>query len=189
MSKKNFHSVTTGKKALQYGAAHGIGSFKNRARRENSDNARKEKIMSYYHKCPDCGANLDPCEKCTCTKGKEGHQSIPNAFEKETPTTAESLSGYGFDFDANLAATLWHEAYGHAPTKGNMSFLEANAVYAAAAYQTGVEGGKLSDLFPYITESAPAAGTAETRSNSPKATTPCGNDSTPGAGLQEGKSV
>lgn len=26
--------------------------------------------MSYYHKCPSCGANLDPGEKCDCQKGK-----------------------------------------------------------------------------------------------------------------------
>lgn len=23
--------------------------------------------MSYYHTCPDCGANLDPGERCDCT--------------------------------------------------------------------------------------------------------------------------
>lgn len=24
--------------------------------------------MAYYHTCPDCGANLDPGEKCDCEK-------------------------------------------------------------------------------------------------------------------------
>ena len=24
--------------------------------------------MPYYETCPDCGANLDPCEKCDCYK-------------------------------------------------------------------------------------------------------------------------
>lgn len=26
---------------------------------------------SYYHTCPDCGANLDPGERCDCTKATE----------------------------------------------------------------------------------------------------------------------
>lgn len=26
--------------------------------------------MSYYNICPDCGAHLDPCEKCDCQKDK-----------------------------------------------------------------------------------------------------------------------
>lgn len=26
--------------------------------------------MPYYHVCPDCGANLDPGEKCDCQKIK-----------------------------------------------------------------------------------------------------------------------
>ena len=31
--------------------------------------------MAYYHTCPDCGANLDPGEKCTdCNKNKEEKQ-------------------------------------------------------------------------------------------------------------------
>ena len=28
--------------------------------------------MSYYNKCPECGANLDPGEECSC--GKEGEK-------------------------------------------------------------------------------------------------------------------
>lgn len=26
----------------------------------------RNKIMAYYYTCPDCGANLDPGEKCDC---------------------------------------------------------------------------------------------------------------------------
>lgn len=26
--------------------------------------------MSYYHACPECGLNLDPCEICDCRKEK-----------------------------------------------------------------------------------------------------------------------
>lgn len=26
--------------------------------------------MAYYNKCPECGANLDPGEKCTCNRDK-----------------------------------------------------------------------------------------------------------------------
>ena len=26
--------------------------------------------MAYYHTCPDCGANLDPGEKCDCQTNK-----------------------------------------------------------------------------------------------------------------------
>lgn len=28
--------------------------------------AGNKQTMSYYHTCPNCGANLDPCEKCDC---------------------------------------------------------------------------------------------------------------------------
>lgn len=34
--------------------------------------------MSYYHTCPDCGANLDPCERCNC---KEKAASEAGTFE------------------------------------------------------------------------------------------------------------
>ena len=28
--------------------------------------AGNKQTMPYYHTCPNCGANLDPCEKCDC---------------------------------------------------------------------------------------------------------------------------
>lgn len=31
--------------------------------------------MPLYKICPNCGANLDPCEKCDCQKGKEGRHN------------------------------------------------------------------------------------------------------------------
>lgn len=29
--------------------------------------------MAYYRTCPDCGAHLDPGEKCDCKDEKEEH--------------------------------------------------------------------------------------------------------------------
>ena len=29
--------------------------------------------MSYYHTCPLCGANLDPCEKCDCENERRAY--------------------------------------------------------------------------------------------------------------------
>lgn len=39
--------------------------------------------MPYYHACPDCGANLDPGEKCDCQnnnlhKRKESDENVRN---------------------------------------------------------------------------------------------------------------
>jgi len=38
--------------------------------------------MSYYRKCPDCGANLDPGEKCDCVFKKS---SFLNAEDVKIP--------------------------------------------------------------------------------------------------------
>lgn len=32
--------------------------------------------MSYYKTCPDCGANLDPGERCDCSGGNRQHTYI-----------------------------------------------------------------------------------------------------------------
>ena len=39
--------------------------------------------MAYYHTCPECGANLDPCEKCDC-------QTIKNNITKEANENVRS---------------------------------------------------------------------------------------------------
>lgn len=31
--------------------------------------------MPYYHPCPECGANLDPGEKCDCQQTKNNIQT------------------------------------------------------------------------------------------------------------------
>lgn len=32
--------------------------------------------MAYYNVCPNCGGNLDPCEKCDCEIEKENDMKI-----------------------------------------------------------------------------------------------------------------
>lgn len=40
--------------------------------------------MSYYRTCPDCGATLDPGERCDCQdKKKEEQERRANLFVKE----------------------------------------------------------------------------------------------------------
>ncbi len=34
--------------------------------------------MSYYRKCPFCGAALDPCERCDCLDEKDAAASATN---------------------------------------------------------------------------------------------------------------
>ena len=34
--------------------------------------------MSYYRKCPFCGADLDPCERCDCLDEKDAAASATN---------------------------------------------------------------------------------------------------------------
>ena len=32
-------------------------------------------MSTYYRTCPDCGANLDPCEICTCQTGEDEEET------------------------------------------------------------------------------------------------------------------
>lgn len=48
--------------------------------------------MAYYHQCPHCGSNLDPCESCDCQK---------NAVLSER-TTAVPKGGERFDAGARI---------------------------------------------------------------------------------------
>lgn len=38
--------------------------------------------MAYYNVCPNCGSNLDPGEKCTCTEEKAQQQEYYNNHYK-----------------------------------------------------------------------------------------------------------
>ena len=42
--------------------------------------------MAYYNICPDCGSNLDPCEKCTCSAEKTKQQDFFSRHLKKTPS-------------------------------------------------------------------------------------------------------
>ena len=39
--------------------------------------------MAYYDVCPDCGAHLDPGEKCDCQEQGKGHAEYFNQFLEE----------------------------------------------------------------------------------------------------------
>ena len=39
--------------------------------------------MSYFRTCPDCGAHLDPEEKCDCRKESIDEESVDSEFDKE----------------------------------------------------------------------------------------------------------
>ena len=60
MTKKNFHSARSEKKALAYGAAQGIGAFRPKPHPIHSGHTR------YFKLCPYCGAHIDPGERCSC---------------------------------------------------------------------------------------------------------------------------
>lgn len=36
--------------------------------------------MAYFNTCPNCGANLDPGEKCTCNEHSH-RQMVPDGYE------------------------------------------------------------------------------------------------------------
>ncbi len=42
--------------------------------------------MAYYNVCPDCGSNLDPGEKCTCSAEKPKQQDFFSRHLKKTPS-------------------------------------------------------------------------------------------------------
>lgn len=44
--------------------------------------------MPYSNECPLCGANLDPCEKCDCTKRKEEKANETKGIKKKVNTAA-----------------------------------------------------------------------------------------------------
>lgn len=48
--------------------------------------------MSYYRTCPRCGANLDPCEVCSCLDVEAG-LLIAHLTEKETAHGADNTMG------------------------------------------------------------------------------------------------
>jgi hypothetical protein len=48
--------------------------------------------MSYCRPCPDCGANLDPGEKCTCRKVSE---QLAKKYELITTVTKEGQIEFG----------------------------------------------------------------------------------------------
>lgn len=38
--------------------------------------------MAYYNPCPECGANLDPGEKCDCNKKESACQSMRTSGQR-----------------------------------------------------------------------------------------------------------
>lgn len=40
--------------------------------------------MSYYRTCPDCGANLDPGERCDCHDDNEDKEDKEDADPRKT---------------------------------------------------------------------------------------------------------
>lgn len=40
--------------------------------------------MAYYKTCPNCGANLDPCERCDCMDNKLSSPSQTSEHEKNS---------------------------------------------------------------------------------------------------------
>lgn len=48
--------------------------------------------MSYYHHCPDCGALLDPNEKCDCAELSE---QLKQKYEQLTAVTKDGQIIFG----------------------------------------------------------------------------------------------
>lgn len=51
--------------------------------------------MAYYRVCPDCGATLDPDEKCDCKVMKERQKELYSQKIKLSPKTGQ----YSFQWD------------------------------------------------------------------------------------------
>ena len=47
--------------------------------------------MSYYRKCPFCGAALDPCEWCDCLDEKDAAASATNTDSGRVETGLQAL--------------------------------------------------------------------------------------------------
>lgn len=50
--------------------------------------------MAYYNVCPNCGSNLDPGEKCTCTEEKVRKQDF---FSKHLRVAKAGQLVFAFD--------------------------------------------------------------------------------------------
>ena len=58
---------------------------------------KNERLISegkYYHTCPDCGANLDPGEKCDCQKEKKNVSEAGKDFGKAYENGGKDLDDY-----------------------------------------------------------------------------------------------
>ena len=47
--------------------------------------------MSYYRKCPFCGAALDPCERCDCLDEKDAAASATNTDSSRVEMGLQAL--------------------------------------------------------------------------------------------------
>lgn len=48
---------------------------------------RRLKTLAYDNTCPECGAYLDPCEKCDCETRKEGNGNEKKNIQKTNDET------------------------------------------------------------------------------------------------------
>ena len=86
--------------------------------------------MAYYHTCPDCGANLDPGEKCDCQTNK-----IYITKEANTNVRNESNDhGYHGPYGSaqqHCRREVWRHTAGNADNrKNNRSCQPAVLVFA-----------------------------------------------------------
>ena len=45
-----------------------------------------------YHKCNECGAHLDPCEKCDCYRQENPEAATKNTYQYNTLIHSQGLS-------------------------------------------------------------------------------------------------
>lgn len=45
--------------------------------------------MAYYNTCPNCGANLDPGERCDCMRERKNREEFYRIIAKRTSKTGQ----------------------------------------------------------------------------------------------------
>ncbi|MDY3014500.1 MAG: hypothetical protein SOR61_04795 [Evtepia sp.] len=114
--KKDTYKDSSGKKMLARGSRYGFGPFAGKSKRRISvDDVRRVaglppkeggyREMTYYHTCPQCGAHLDPGERCDCQDKEK---------ELSGATNAEQLKGGTKGDITTVSSPLYNKNGGNA---------------------------------------------------------------------------
>ena len=98
-----------------------------------------------YHTCPNCGANLDPGERCDC-RGPDNGMDEPTKFyeDPQMPIRYGIFNSYRLLFQyPGLQGKTSRETYGRFvhlhPQKARQGYYEARRIYPSSRYLVWID--------------------------------------------------